>query len=66
MGQRALGLPTSATGGWCLFRRLTMVVSSGEVEHVFYLLIRPDRHATKVIDWLRASQVGRETGRSRT
>jgi peroxiredoxin len=50
----ALGLPTFTAGGMTLYRRLTMIVTSGVVEHAFYPVFPPDRHAQQVLDWLRA------------
>jgi len=31
------------------------VVADGEVEHVFYPVFPPDRHADEVLVWLRAN-----------
>jgi len=50
---RALELPTFAAGGHELLRRLTLVVRSGRVEHVFHPVFPPDRHAEEVLAWLR-------------
>jgi peroxiredoxin/DNA-binding transcriptional MerR regulator len=50
----ALGLPTFDAGGMSLYRRLTMIVTDGVVEHVFYPVFPPDQHAGQVLDWLRA------------
>jgi peroxiredoxin len=47
------GLPTFRAQGMTLYRRLTMIVSDGAVEHVFYPVFPPNRHAAEVIDWLR-------------
>ena len=49
----ALGLPTFTAGGMTLYRRLTMIVTGGAVEHVFYPVFPPDQHAQQVLDWLR-------------
>ena len=49
-----LDLPTFTVDGRRLFSRLTLIVSSGTVEHVFYPVFPPDRHAEEVLDWLRA------------
>lgn len=51
----ALRLPTFTAGGMALYRRLTMVVTDGVIEHVFYPVFPPDQHATRVVDWLRAN-----------
>jgi peroxiredoxin len=50
----ALGLPTFTVAGATLYRRLTMMVTGGVIEHVFYPVFPPDRHAQQVLDWLRA------------
>lgn len=52
---RALRLPTFEASGLTLLRRLTLVVADGEVEHVFYPVFPPDRHADEVLVWLRAN-----------
>jgi peroxiredoxin len=49
----ALGLPTFTADGLKLYRRLTMIVTGGVIEHVFYPVFPPDRHAAEVLDWLR-------------
>ncbi len=36
-----------------LLKRLTMVVRGGMIEHVFYPVFPPDRHAEEVLAWLR-------------
>jgi peroxiredoxin len=36
-----------------LLKRLTMVVRAGVIEHVFYPVFPPDRHAEEVLAWLR-------------
>jgi peroxiredoxin len=50
-----LELPTFTIGGMTLYRRLTMVVTDGRIEHVFYPIFPPDEHAQQVVDWLRQS-----------
>jgi peroxiredoxin len=50
----ALGLPTFTVAGMTLYRRLTMIVSDGAVEHAFYPIFPPDQHAQEVLAWLRA------------
>lgn len=52
---RVLGLPTFTAGGQELYRRLTMIISGGVIEHVFYPVFPPDRHAEQVLEWLRAA-----------
>ncbi len=51
----ALELPTFTAGGQRLYSRLTLVVGHGRVEHVFYPIFPPDRHAQQVLAWLRAN-----------
>jgi peroxiredoxin len=50
----ALGLPTFQVAGMTLYRRLTMIITGGVIEHVFYPIFPPDRHAQEVLAWLRA------------
>ena len=52
--QRALKLPTFEVAGMTLLKRLTLVLSRGEVEHAFYPVFPPDQSARQVLDWLRA------------
>jgi peroxiredoxin len=54
----ALRLPTFVADGIPLFRRLTMIIDNGSVEHVFYPVFPPDRHAEQVLDWLQAHPRG--------
>ena len=49
-----LGLPTFTVDGVMLYRRLTMIITDGVIEHVFYPIFPPDQHAQEVLDWLRA------------
>lgn len=49
----ALGLPTFTVDGMRLCRRLTMIVTGGTIEHVFYPVFPPDQHAAEVLEWLR-------------
>jgi peroxiredoxin len=46
-------LPTFEVAGQTLLRRLTMVIRDGRVEHVWYPVFPPDRHAEHVLEWLR-------------
>ena len=48
----ALRLPTFEFEGDRLLKRLTLVVLAGRVEHVFYPVFPPDRHAEEVLAWL--------------
>ncbi|SHF65756.1 redoxin family protein [Streptoalloteichus hindustanus] len=49
----ALGLPTFEAGGLTLYKRLTLIVRAGVVEHVFYPIFPPNEHAEQVLTWLR-------------
>ena len=53
---RALRLPTLATHGMTLLKRLTLIVQDGRIEHVFYPVFPPDRNAADVAAWLMARQ----------
>jgi peroxiredoxin/DNA-binding transcriptional MerR regulator len=50
----ALELPTFEADGLILYRRLTMIVHEGVIEHVFCPVFPPDQHAGQVLAWLRA------------
>jgi peroxiredoxin len=50
---RALKLPTFTVEGTTLLKRLTLVVRDNHIEHVFYPVFPPDKHADEVIAWLR-------------
>lgn len=50
----ALRLPTFEVQGLRLYKRLTLVVSAGMIEHVFYPVFPPDAHAGQVLAWLRS------------
>ncbi len=41
--------------GRSLYRRLTLVVGDGYVEHVFYPIFPPNQHAREVLAWLDAN-----------
>ncbi|GIF22674.1 peroxiredoxin [Actinoplanes tereljensis] len=49
-----LKLPTFDADGTALYRRLTMVIAGGAVEHVFHPIPEPERHAGEVVEWLRS------------
>jgi peroxiredoxin len=51
---RALRLPTFEHAGLTLFKRHTLVIRDGRIEHVFYPVFPSDRDAAQVLDWLRA------------
>jgi len=50
---RALRLPTFEVDGLRLIRRLTLVIRSSRIAHVFYPVFPPDRSADAVLAWLR-------------
>ena len=49
----ALRLPTFEVAGQTLLERLTMIVLAGVIEHLWYPVFPPDRHADDVLGWLR-------------
>ena len=51
---RSLGLPTFTVAGTTVYRRLTLVVQDGVVEHVFDPVPAPESHAAEVARWLAA------------
>jgi len=53
---RAWRLPSFEVAGQTLLKRLTLVVRDGKVEHVWYPVFPPDRHAEEVLAWLRAAR----------
>jgi peroxiredoxin len=48
----ALRLPTFDIAGMTLVKRLTLVITQGKIEKVFYPIFPPDKHAGEVIAWL--------------
>ncbi|MPZ73711.1 MAG: redoxin family protein [Nitriliruptorales bacterium] len=50
----AMRLPTFTVSGMTLLKRLTLVIANGVVEHAFYPVFPPDRHADQVVQWLAA------------
>ena len=52
---RAMRLPTFAVGGMTLLKRLTLVISDGTIERVFYPVFPPDRNSGEVLAWLAAA-----------
>ena len=50
---RAWRLPVFEAAGQTLLRRFTVVIRNGRVEHVWYPVFPPDRHADDVLAWLR-------------
>ena len=49
----ALQLPTMDVAGQRLIRRITLLVTDGVIEHVWYPVFPPDTHAEEVLGWLR-------------
>jgi len=54
---QAMRLPTFRAAGQTLLRRLTLVIRDGRVEHVWYPVFPPDRHAGEVLQWLLTAEV---------
>lgn len=50
----ALDLPTFTAGDQRLYKRLTLIIADGRIEHVFYPIFPPDEHAAEVLAWLSA------------
>jgi peroxiredoxin len=50
--QRALRLPTFATGGVTYLKRLTLALKDGRIERVYYPVSWPGAHAREVCAWL--------------
>jgi len=46
-------LPTFATAGMTLVKRLTLVLHDGVMQHCFYPVFPPDQHAGEVVAWFR-------------
>ena len=53
---RALRLPTFETTGLTLFKRFTLIVDGGRIEHVLYPVFPSDRDAEQVIAWLQGPE----------
>lgn len=49
-----LNLPTFRVGELTLFKRLTLVIRDGMIEHVFYPIFPPNEHAREVLIWLQS------------
>lgn len=52
MLQSALNLPTFEAGGMILLQRLTLLISAGRIEHVFFPVTTPAQNAEDVLAWL--------------
>jgi peroxiredoxin len=48
-----LALPRFATGGESYLKRLTLILSSGTIEHLFHPVPDPVSHAGEVLRWFR-------------
>lgn len=48
----ALRLPTFTADGQLLYKRLTLVINDGRIEHAFYPIFPPNQHAAEVLGWL--------------
>ncbi|WP_369203233.1 redoxin family protein [Streptomyces sp. PU-14G] len=49
-----LDLPTfETTSGLTLYKRLTLIIHDGVIEHVFYPIFPPSEHADQVLTWLK-------------
>jgi peroxiredoxin len=49
----AMKLPTFATSGMTLLKRMALVIDDGKIAKVFYPVFPPDKNAEEVIAWLR-------------
>jgi peroxiredoxin len=49
----ALGLPTFATSGMTLLKRMALIIDDGTIVKAFYPVFPPDKNAAEVIAWLR-------------
>lgn len=49
----ALDLPTMDVAGQRLLKRISLLVTEGRIEHVWYPVFPPDQHAEEVLRWLR-------------
>lgn len=47
-----LDLPTFTIEGDDYLKRLTLIVTDGRIEHVFYPIFPPDEHASEVLEWV--------------
>jgi peroxiredoxin len=50
---RAIQLPTFATSGMTLFKRMALVIDDGVIVKAFYPVFPPDKNAEEVTAWLR-------------
>jgi peroxiredoxin len=52
----ALQLPTFEADGRVLYKRLTVIIKTAIIEHVFYPVFPPNTHAFTVLRWLEQAQ----------
>ena len=52
----SIRLPTMTVGGQRLLKRITLLVTDGRVEQVWYPVFPPDTHAEEVLGWLRTQR----------
>ncbi|MEV0016383.1 MerR family transcriptional regulator [Streptomyces tendae] len=52
-----LSLPTFEASGLTLYKRLTLIIRDGMIEHVFYPIFPPNEHADQILSWLRDNPV---------
>jgi len=52
----ALKLPAFDVNGTILLKRLTLIIKTGRIGHVFYPVFPPDKNASAVISWLKTSR----------
>jgi peroxiredoxin len=50
---QALDLPTFTAQQQRLYKRMTLVLRGSVIEHVFYPIFPPDKHAAEVLRWMR-------------
>lgn len=53
---KALRLPTFATAGMTLLKRMALVIDDGTITKAFYPVFPPDKNAEEVIAWLQESK----------
>jgi peroxiredoxin len=49
----AIRLPTIDVAGQRLLKRITLLVTDGRIDHIWYPVFPPDTHAEEVLRWLR-------------
>jgi peroxiredoxin len=57
--KKLLRLPTFSIDGLELYRRLTLVITEGRIDTVFYPVFPPDRNAGEVLAWLKENRLPR-------